>query len=63
MHARCVLHLRCVPCRDGLERVQVPNTGTLADLWTAVSKALNIPLESMALSKDPKLVRLYFAHH
>jgi hypothetical protein len=43
-------------CRDGLERVQVPDTGTLADMWAAVSKALDIPQERMALSKDPKLV-------
>lgn len=43
-------------CRDGLERVQVPDTGTMADMWAAVSKALDIPLERMALSKDPKLV-------
>jgi hypothetical protein len=42
--------------RDGLERVQVPDTGTLDDMWAAVSKALNIPQERMALSKDPKLV-------
>ena len=43
-------------CRDGLERVQVPDTGTMADMWAAISKALDIPLERMALSKDPKLV-------
>ena len=42
--------------RDGLERVQVSDSGTLADLWAAVSEALHIPLERMALSKDPKLV-------
>lgn len=46
-------------CRDGLERVQVPDTGTLADMWAAVSKALDIPLERMALTKDPKLVSFW----
>lgn len=34
----------------------MPDTGTLDDMWAAVSKALNIPQERMALSKDPKLV-------
>jgi hypothetical protein len=36
--------------------VQVPDTGTLDDMWAAVSTALDIPQERMALSKDPKLV-------
>lgn len=34
----------------------MPDTGTLEDMWAAVSKALDIPQERMALSKDPKLV-------
>ena len=36
--------------------MQVPDTGTLDDMWDAVSTALDIPQERMALSKDPKLV-------
>ena len=39
-----------------MERVEVPDEATLAQLWNAVSAALGVPQGQMALSKDPKLV-------
>mmetsp|Transcript_20771 Transcript_20771/g.62557 ORF Transcript_20771/g.62557 Transcript_20771/m.62557 type:complete len:413 (-) Transcript_20771:823-2061(-) len=42
--------------RDGLERVEVADTASLAQLWAAVSAALGVPQTQMALSKDPKLL-------
>ncbi len=43
--------------RDGLERIQVPDDATIAQLKAAINRVLDIPAEDMALSKDPKLVR------
>ena len=36
--------------------MELTDASSLADLWAAVSSALDIPQERMALSKDPKLV-------
>ena len=43
--------------RDGLERIQVPDDATVAQLKTEINRVLAIPTQDMALSKDPKLVR------
>lgn len=42
--------------RDGLERVEVGDDASVADVWAAVAKALSLASDQMALSKDPKLV-------
>ena len=43
--------------RDGLERITVPDTATVAQLKAEINRVLSIPAEDMALSKDPKLVQ------
>jgi len=43
--------------RDGLERVEIPETGTLGELKCAIRDKLGIPGDDIALSQDPKLVR------
>lgn len=48
----CVLHA----CRDGLERIDLPDRSTLAALKQAIHDKMQIPLEDMILSKDPRLV-------
>ena len=42
--------------RDGLERVQVADTATLADLKAEVEKALGVPAADVSLSKDAALL-------
>ena len=42
--------------RDGLERIQVPDDATVAQLKTEINRVLAIPTQDMALSKDAKLV-------
>lgn len=42
--------------RDGLERVEVPDHATVADLKSAINSKLQIPIEDMLLSLDPKLL-------
>jgi hypothetical protein len=49
--------LVCDERRDGLERVEVPDHATVADLRRAIHEKLNIPLEDIVLSKDASLVR------
>ena len=44
-------------CRDGLERVELPDGASLADLKHAIKENLGVPLEDILLSTDPKLVR------
>lgn len=46
------------PFRDGLERVEVPETGTLGELKSAIRDKLGIPGDDISLSQDPKLVML-----
>ncbi len=46
--------------RDGLERIQVPDDATVAQLKTEINRVLAIPTQDMALSKDAKLVRFCF---
>ncbi|KAJ9529201.1 hypothetical protein QJQ45_007898 [Haematococcus lacustris] len=48
-----ILRLRS---RDGLERVEVPDAATLAQLKQAISDSLHIPLPDMQLSKNPGLL-------
>ncbi|GAB4815563.1 hypothetical protein N2152v2_002609 [Parachlorella kessleri] len=48
-----ILRLRS---RDGLERVEVPDTATVADLRRAIHEKLNIPLDDIVLSKDASLL-------
>ena len=43
-------------CRDGLERVEVPDHATVADLKSIINEKLQIPIEDMLLSLDPKLL-------
>jgi nuclear protein localization family protein 4 len=47
----------CGWCRDGLERIQVDENGTLGSLKLAIQQKLGVPLEDMLLSKNPQLVR------
>lgn len=42
--------------RDGLERLEVPDTSTLAGLKLAIQEKLGVPLEDMLLSKSPQLL-------
>ena len=42
--------------RDGLERLEVPDTSTLAGLKLAIQKKLGVPLDDIRLSKDLQLV-------
>ena len=51
------IQAQAVCCRDGLERIQVPDDATVAQLKAEINRVLDIPAEDMALSKDPKLVR------
>ena len=48
--------------RDGLERIQVPDDATVAQLKTEINRVLAIPTQDMALSKDAKLVSFCSEH-
>ena len=50
-------------CRDGLERITVPDTATVAQLKAEINRVLSIPAVDMALSKDPKLVQTSHDHY
>lgn len=43
--------------RDGLERVEVPDTATVQDLHAAVEAQLKVPAADQIFSRDQKLVR------
>ena len=44
-------------CRDGLERVEVSDNGTVGDLKKAIQERLNVPADDQVLSKQRELVR------
>jgi hypothetical protein len=43
--------------RDGLERLQLADNASVADLVQQINTTLNIPAEGMILSRDKDLVR------
>ena len=45
------------PCRDGLERIQVPDNMTVNALREHISKALAVPVDDITLSRNQALVR------
>lgn len=42
--------------RDGLERIEVPDAASVADLRRTIHVKLNIPLDDIQLSKDAALL-------
>lgn len=42
--------------RDGLERIEVPDNATVADLRKTIHQKLNIPLDDIQLSKNQQLL-------
>ena len=61
LRPKCRPNVGAVPARrDGLERIQVPDDATVAQLKTEIHRVLAIPTQDMALSKDAKLVRFCF---
>lgn len=44
--------------RDGLERIQLADSATVADLIKQIKEALDIPAEGMILSRNKDLVGL-----
>ena len=45
------------PCRDGLERIQVPDNTTVNALREHISEALAVPVDDITLSRNQALVR------
>ena len=45
------------PCRDGLERIQVPDNTTVDALREHISAALAVPVDDITLSRNQALVR------
>ena len=50
-----------VATRDGLERIQLPEHATVAELKKQINSNLSIPVEDITLSRNKDLVRLCYA--
>jgi hypothetical protein len=55
--------LHFLACRDGLERIQVPDDATVAALRKHISAALKVPMDDIALSRNQALVSLQASRH
>lgn len=53
------MHIAIVCDRDGLERVDIAEAASLADLKVAISNQLDIPTDGMHISKKHNLVRFF----
>jgi len=49
--------------KDGLERIQLPDGAHLGELHEAIHQQLGVPLEDMALSRDPGLLKAGRQHN